>query len=123
MDSPLMVSGLTHVGRGERLLGAIVAATVTYFIRWRGGCQRFLAANRWIGNRRAVTTVMRGKLVATSQQAGQLVARRCRNRGQLPQRSLRLPSSPRAVAGANGAYDRLVATCPINQFPDGQLAF
>ena len=40
------------------------------------GCQRFLAANRWIGNRRAVTTVMRGKLMATRQQAGQLVARR-----------------------------------------------
>ena len=70
------MSGLTRVGRGERLLGAIARATVTYFIRWRGGCQRFLAANRWIGNRHAVTTVMRGKLVATSQQAGQLVARR-----------------------------------------------
>ena len=71
------MSGLTDVGRGERLLGASIAcAAVTYFIRWCGGCQRFLAVNRWIGNRRPVTTVMRGKLVVTSQQAGQLVARR-----------------------------------------------
>ena len=116
------MSGLTDAGRGERLLGAIAACvTVTYFIRWCGGCQRFLAANRWIGNRRAVTTVMRGKLVATGQQAGQLVARRCRNRGRLPQRLLRLPSSPRAVAGTNCVHDRPVAICPINQFPGGQL--
>ena len=75
--TPLTASGLTDVGRGERLVRAIAACvTVTYFIRWRGGCQRFLAANRWIGNRRAVTTVMRGKLMATSQLASQLVARR-----------------------------------------------
>ena len=121
--SPLTVSGLTDVGRGERLLGAIAAcAAVTYFIRWCGGCQRFLAANRWIGNRHAVTTVLRGTLVATSQHAGQLVARRCRNQELLPQRSLRLPSSPRAVAGANCVHDRPVATCPINHFPDRQLA-
>ena len=65
--SPLAVSGLTGAGRGERLLRASVAhAAVRYFIRWRGGCQRFLAANRWIGNRHALTTVMRGKLMATS---------------------------------------------------------
>ena len=47
-----------------------------FYIRSSAGCQRFLAANRWIGNRHAVTTVMRGKLMATSQHAGQLVARR-----------------------------------------------
>ena len=47
-----------------------------FYIRSSAGCQRLLAANRWIGNRHAVTTVMRGELVATSQQAGQLVARR-----------------------------------------------
>ena len=38
--------------------------------------QRFLAVSRWIGHRRAVTTVMRGKLVVTSRHAGQRVARR-----------------------------------------------
>ena len=66
--SPLTVSGLTRVGRGERLLRASIArATVTYFIRWVRVAQRFLAANWWIANRCAVTTVMRGKLVVTRQ--------------------------------------------------------
>ena len=59
------MSGLTDAGRGEQLLRASVAAAVTYSIRSSAGCQRFPAANRWIGNRRAVTTVLRGKLMAT----------------------------------------------------------
>ena len=112
------------MGRGERLLGAIVVAAITYFIRWSAGCQRFLMANRWIGNRHAVTTVMRGKLVAKSASTRASVSsRRCRSREPLPQRLLRLPSSPRAVAGASSVHDRPVATCPINGIAHGQLAF
>ena len=66
--SPLTVSGLTRVGRGERLLRASIAAPPSRILS--AGvvvAQRFLAANRWIGNRCAVTTVMRGKLVVTRQ--------------------------------------------------------
>ena len=47
-----------------------------FYIRSSAGCQRFLAVHRWMCSRYAFTTVMRGKLMATSQQAGQLVARR-----------------------------------------------
>ena len=74
---PLTVSGLTRVGRGEWLVRASFAhRRHVFYIRSSAGCQRFLAANWWIANRCAVTTIMRGKLMARSRQAGQLVARR-----------------------------------------------
>ena len=127
--SPLTVSGLTRVGRGERLVRAsVAAATVTYSIRSSAGCQRFLVANRWIGNRRAVTTIMRGDLVATSQHVGQHVARRT-DVAAVPEPGTTATAiaSLSVVAAcchcANCVHDRPVATRSINHFPGGQLAF
>ena len=117
--SPLTVSGLTRVGRGERLLRAIAAPPSRILYPLVRGLPA-ISGGEPVDRQSACC---HDGHAWRARGDGQLVARRCRNQERLPQRSLRLPSSPRAVAGANCVHDRPVATCPVNQFPGGQLAF